>query len=119
MFSKIVSVLLVALLASGCSAYKSAEMTPAQVQQKIAAGDLAAVGDKVRVATTDGQTHRFKVTAVTDQAILGEDVSIPINDVTTVETLELSGGRTAAAVGGGVALWTIIVAVALGGTIAL
>ncbi len=119
MLSKITAVLLVVLLTSGCSVYRSAEMTPEQVQQKVTAGELAAVGDKIRATTTGGEVHLFRVTEVTAETILGERVSVPINEVMTIETLEFSAGRTAATVGGGIALWIIILSVGLSGAFVL
>ena len=119
MFYHTVSVILVCVLLSGCSTYRSAEMTPEQTQQKIAAGELANAGDKIRITTTDNETYVFKVTSVTDDTIVADRVSIPIENVVTVETLEFSAGKTAATVGGGTVLWAVLVAVALGGTLAL
>ena len=119
MFGKFISVSLVILLMSGCSTVKPVEMTPEQVQQKISAGELIAVGDKVKVATTDDEVYDFKVTAVTNQQILGDEIKIPIDKVVAIETKRFSAGKTAALAGGTVVLWAIIVAVALGGTLAL
>jgi hypothetical protein len=50
---------------------------------------------------------------------LGDDIEIPIEEVVAIETKEFSAGKTAALAGGTVLLWAIIVAVALGGTLAL
>lgn len=119
MFGKFISVFLVILLMSGCSTVKPVEMTPEQVQQKISAGELVAAGDKVKIATSDGEVYDFKVTAVTDQQILGDDINIPIDTVVAIETREFSAGKTAALAGGTVVLWAVIVAVVLGGTLAL
>ena len=119
MLGKFISVSLVILLMTGCSTVKPVEMTQEEVQQKISAGELIAVGDNVKVATTDGEVYDFKVTNVTNQQILGDDVEIPIGEVVAIETKEFSVGKTAALAGGTVVLWAIIVAVALGGTLAL
>jgi hypothetical protein len=119
MFSKIVSVVLIILVTSGCSTVSPVEMTPEQVQQKISAGELIAVGDTIKVATSEGEVYDFKVTAVTNQQILGDEVEIPIEDIVAIETKEFSVGKTAALAGGTVVLWAIIVAVALGGSLAL
>jgi capsular polysaccharide biosynthesis protein len=115
MYSRFVSVFLCILLASGCSTVTPVEMTPEQVQKKISIG----VGDTVKIATSNGEVYNFKVTAVTNQQILGDDIEIPIEEVVAIETKEFSAGKTAALAGGTVLLWAIIVAVALGGTLAL
>lgn len=119
MYSKFVTVFLFILLASGCSTVTPVEMTPEQVQQKISEGEVIGVGDTVKVVTSNGDVYNFKVTAVTNQQILGNDIEIPIEEVVAIETKEFSAGKTAALAGGTVVLWAIIVAVVLGGTLAL
>jgi hypothetical protein len=119
MYSRFVSVFLCILLASGCSTVTPVEMTPEQVQKKISEGEVIGVGDTVKIATSNGEVYNFKVTAVTNQQILGDDIEIPIEEVVAIETKEFSAGKTAALAGGTVLLWAIIVAIALGGTLAL
>ena len=119
MYSKFVTVFLFILLASGCSTVTPVEMTPEQVQQKISEGEVIGVGDTVKVVTSNGDVYNFKVTAVTNQQILGNDIEIPIEEVVAIETKEFSAGKTATLAGGTVVLWAIIVAVVLGGTLAL
>ena len=119
MIDKFISASLIILLIGGCSTVKPLEMPPEQVQKKISAGEIFGVGDKVKVATSDGEVYDFKVTAVTNQHILGDEVKIPIDEIVAIETREFSAGKTAALAGGTVALWAIIVAVALGGSLAL
>jgi hypothetical protein len=51
--------------------------------------------------------------------MVGDDIEIPIEEVVAIETKEFSAGKTAALAGGTVLLWAIIVAIALGGTLAL
>ena len=119
MFGKLICALLSILLMAACSTVKPIEMTPEQVQQKISAGEIVAVGDKVRVATSDGEVYNFKVTALTTQQIMGDEIKIPIDEVVAIGTREFSAGKTTALAGGTVVLWAIIVAVALGGSLAL
>ncbi len=119
MFSKFVSRFFVIFLVSGCSTLSPVEMTPEQVQEKISEGEVIRVGDTVRIATTDGEIHKLKVTAVTAQQIVGDDINIAIDDIVAVETPEFSAGKTAALAGGAVLMWAVIVAVALGGTLVL
>ena len=119
MYGKLVSVFLLILLATGCSTLKPVEMTPQQLQQRISAGELISVGDTVKIATSKGEVHNFEVTDITDEQIRGDDIDIPIDEVVAVETREFSAGKTAALAGGTVAGWAILVAIALGGTLAL
>ncbi len=119
MHGKIVSALLIILMVSGCTSMKPVEMSPDQVQQKIAAGEVLGVGDKVKIATSDDQIHKFKVTEVTDQKVRGDGIEVPIDEIVAVETKKFSLGKTAALTSGTVVLWAFIVAAALGGTVAL
>lgn len=120
MNSKFVFAFLVIVLMSACSTMKPIEMTPEQLQQKISAGEVVSVGDAVKVATSNNEVYEFKVTAITDQQILGENIEIPINEVVGIETKEFSAGKTVAAVAGGTALlWAILVAITLGGALAV
>ncbi len=119
MHGKIVFAVLIILMVSGCSTMKPIEMSPEQVQQKIAAGEVLDVGDKVKIATTDDQIYKFKVTEVTDKQVRGDDIEVPIDEIVGVETKEFSLGKTAALTGGTVVVWAFIVAAALGGTVAL
>ena len=111
--------LLACLLATGCSTLKPVEMPPEEVQLKIAAGELIEVGDTVKIATSDGEVKSFKVTGITDALVSGDGVEVPIDEIVAVETKEFSVGKTAALAGGTVVLWAVIVAVLLGGTLAL
>ena len=119
MKSKFVLVSLVIVLVSGCSTTKHVDLMPEQLQHKISAGEVISIGDRVKIANRNNEVHEFKVTAITDQKILGEDIEIPINEVVGIETKGFSAGKTAAFAGGTVLLWAIIVAIALGGTIAI
>ncbi len=119
MHGKIVSVVLIILIVSGCSTMKPVEMPPDRVQQKISAGEVLSIGDKVKIATRDGEVHQFKVTEINDQQIQGDGIEIPIDEIVAVETKEFSLGKTAALTSGTVVLWALIVAAALGGTVAL
>ena len=112
-------IIVVAASTFGCSTLSHVEMTPEQVQEKISEGEVIRVGDTVRITTTDGEILKFKVTAVTAQQIVGDDINIAIDDIVTVETREFSVGKTAALAGGTVLIWAVIMAAALGGTLVL
>ncbi|MCK5326664.1 MAG: hypothetical protein KAJ57_11670 [Woeseiaceae bacterium] len=118
-FGKFAALFFAILLSSGCSSLSPVEMAPEQVQERISEGDIIRVGDTVRLATRDGEIHEFEVTAVTPEQIVGENIDIAIDDIVAVETREFSAGKTTALAGGAVLMWAIIVAVALGGTLAL
>lgn len=105
---KLLSILFVLLVASGCTSMKAVEMSPEQLQQKVAAGEIIKVGDSVQIATSDGKTHKFKVSAVTADLVSGKAIEIPVGDILAVKTREFSGGKTAALTAGGVGLLYLI-----------
>ncbi len=119
MVRTLVVTILFGCLLSGCSTTKPVDMPADELQQRLSAGEILSSGDKVKIQTADGQSHSFKVSAVTEQAVLGKGVEIAIDDIVGVATREFSGGKTAALAGGSVAAWVVIVALALGGTLAL
>jgi len=110
---KLISMIIIILVASGCTTLKPVEMSPEQLHDRISAGEVIEVGDSVKIVTTDGETHKFKVSAITADGIAGKGIEIPIADIVAVETREFSGGKTTAlAVGSGVLLYVIAAAVA-------
>ncbi len=110
---KFVSMMMIILLASGCTTLKPVEMSPEQLHEQISTGDVIKVGDSVKVVTADGAISKFKITAITAEHISGKDTELRIEDIVAVETREFSGGKTTAlAVGGVVVLYGILGAVA-------
>jgi hypothetical protein len=55
--------------------------TSSKENLKISEGEVIGVGDTVKIATSNGEVYNFKVTAVTNQQILGDDIEIPIEEV--------------------------------------
>ena len=98
----------VLLVASACTSMKAVEMSPEQLQQKVSAGEIISVGDSVQIATSDGQTHKFRVTAITADLVSGKDIEIPVTDILAVQTREFSGGKTTALAAGGIGLLYVI-----------
>ena len=97
---KFISVMLIAtLMAMSCTSYKVVE--PPGIENRVREGDT------VRVVTTDGRDVKFKVTAITSDAIVGENQHILFSDITTLERQQISTAKTVGLVG-------IIVAVIAG-----
>lgn len=67
------------------------------------------VGEKVEVTTRQGTTERFKVTAVDDKGLAGENVRVAYADMTSLQVMRGDPGQS------GVLLWIIggVVLVAL------
>ena len=101
------------LMVSGCTTLKPVEMPPEQLHGRISAGEIIEVGDSVKIVTTDGTVHKFKVSGITADRITGKNIELPIADIVAVETREFSGGKTTALAGGSAfLLYTIAAAVA-------
>jgi len=105
---KLISAMVVVLILTGCSTMTPVEMTPDQLHDQISAGDVLSEGEKVKIVTVDGKTHKFKVSSITDVSIIGDDIEVPIADIIAIETKEFSGGKTAVLAGS-----TILVGVLL------
>lgn len=110
-------VIILALVGSGCTTLKPVEMSPEELQQKVAAGEIIEVGDRVKVVTSDGVVHKFVVTEVAADRVSGKDIDLPIADIIAVETREFSGGKTTALVAGGTLIYVLLAAVAATATL--
>jgi hypothetical protein len=91
---------LILVIISGCATLKPVELAPEQLHEKIFSGNVVQEGDNIRVITSDGMRHKFKVKAITKDHIVGKDINIPISDLVALETSEFSGGKTTLLVGG-------------------
>jgi hypothetical protein len=98
-FGNIISILLILNLI-GCTSLQTIEAPPDKLHEQIRNENLVKVGDKVRVITEDKKEHQFVVTAINEDEIRGEDVTIPIDSIVTVETRKVSAGKTALLAGG-------------------
>ncbi|MGB7934555.1 MAG: hypothetical protein WCH04_20480 [Gammaproteobacteria bacterium] len=92
-FWKIISILLIINLI-GCTSLQTIEAPPEKLHEQIRHENLVKVGDKVRIITEDQKEHQFIVTAIYEDEIRGEDVTIPIDSIVTLETREFSTGKT-------------------------
>jgi len=105
---KLLTLALVFLVATGCTALKPVELAPATLQEKILSDNIIHRGGRVKVVTSDGVISEFRVTAISETHVRGRDIDIPIQDIVAVETREFSGGKTSALVGG-TALWMYLI----------
>ena len=101
---KLLMTIFILLIASGCTTIKPVELSPEQLHEQIYAGDIIQLGDNVKIITSDGMHYKFKVTAITENSIVGEEVNIPIMDIVEIETREFRGGPTTALITAGVVL---------------
>jgi hypothetical protein len=105
---KLLTLAFLFLFATGCTSLKPVELAPEVLQERIFSGNIVKLGDKVKVVTSDGVRSEFKVTAITENHILGKDIDIPIRDIVALETREFSGGKTSVLVGGSF-LWMYVI----------
>lgn len=83
------------LLSSGCTSLHPVELSAHELQQEIKTANLVAVDDQVNIITSDGVHLSFKVTEVTDEQIIGDKVTVQIDKVIALETIEFDLGKTA------------------------
>lgn len=107
---KIILPIIVIFAVCGCSTLKPIDMSPEQLHDQISRGEIVKAGDSVRIVTIDGETHKFRVTAITSDQISGKDTTIPIANIVALETRVFSGGKTAALTAGSVVLLYVIAA---------
>jgi len=58
-------------------------------------------GSQVHVVTRDGRSRYFVVRQVTEEALVGDEVSIPYRDIESIERREIALDRTAGCLLGG------------------
>jgi hypothetical protein len=82
----------------GCTTLRPIEDTSAGLQQRITSNELLKPGDHVLIITTDNKVHTFTVAKVDSGVIEGRSISIPVDQVVSVEKREFSKGETIALV---------------------
>ena len=103
----------------GCTSLKPIEAGPSELQDKIRHENIVNIHDWVKVYTEDGKEYRFQITAIDEKYIRGDDVvrgdevSVPINSIVALESLEISIGKTSLLVGGGISI-ALLIAIAVG-----
>ena len=110
-FFKFISILVIINLI-GCTSLQAIEAPPDKLHEQIRRENLVKVGDKVRIITEDQKEHQFVVTAIYENEIRGEDVTIPIDSIMTLETREFSTGKTVL-LGVGITGTVLLIAAAL------
>ncbi len=78
----------------GCTSFQTTQGQSTEV----AISELA-VGDTVEIVTADTEKLRFKITAIEDDALIGDDVRVPKADIRIVSVESIDPVKVAA-VGG-------------------
>ena len=83
-------------LVSGCMSMRPVEQPTDAIQQQIRSEGLLTAGDKVRIVTTDGAVHEFRVDTVDLDAgkVTGDDTNIEIASIATLEKKKFSSLKT-------------------------
>jgi len=117
--------LLTLLVLSGCSTVQTSDMPPDELQDQIATEQIVRPGDHVSVTTIQGLTYDLEIIQVTEENIKGladvpvdqltiddnaevsmqtvqkSPVEIPLTEISTIQTRELTPAEKAAATAGG------------------
>jgi hypothetical protein len=89
-------------------------MPAADVQRMILSGDLALMGESIKVVTADGKSHQYRVTEVDTEKrlIRGKTMAVPVDEVVAIETKKISIGKTALLAGSSYLLIAMIIVAA-------
>ena len=85
---KLISIILIICFLTGCTTFKPVESAPDMLQEQISSKEIIKPVKQVKIVTTDGKHHKFKVVDVTDAYIEGNNVKVPIADIVSIETQE-------------------------------
>ena len=86
-------------------------IAPEELREQVRRGQIVRPGDRVSLTTDSGATHVFDVLGVTDSAVRGDAVGVPVDSIVSVRTPQADPAWTALAVGG--ALLAVYVLAAL------
>ena len=113
------SLLLGAAIVSSCTSVTYTDLSIQQLHEKIAAGEIVRPGETATIATLDGEQHEITVSAVRADSVIGKvaasrasdadafehdqsvtfiDLTIPINDILSVEKVQVTNPAAQAAI---------------------
>jgi hypothetical protein len=72
------------------------------------------VGESVVVKTTSGQTRKFTVTSVEDDALVGKDVRVPYAEMASLDVSRAGGHKMSTGLIVGIVVGVVALAAALG-----
>jgi len=77
------------LILASCASHTAVYPDPVNIQSVIQPGDT------VKIVTKDNQETEFVVAEVTDEAIVGENIEVPLNDIMGMKQETVSAGENA------------------------
>lgn len=111
--------LLGAAILSSCTSVTYTDLSIQQLHEKIAAGEIVRPGETATIATVDGEQHEIRVSAVSADSVIGKvaasqasdadgfeqdqgvtftDLTIPIDDILSVEKVQVTNPAAQAAI---------------------
>lgn len=73
------------------------------------------VGESVVVKTTSGQTRKFTVTSIEDDALVGKDVRVPYSEMASLDVSRAGGHKMSTGLIVGIVVGVVALAAAVGG----
>lgn len=134
---RFVFLLLIPLTCYACTNTTYTDLSRQELHEKIASGEIMHPGDKVSIVTAAGKRHEVLVSAITadnvvarqstrpeqssdgfeeDQELISEIINIPIDDIVSVEKLEITHPAGQAVVLAGFSL-SVVLLLALPGAV--
>lgn len=103
-----ISTALLALACFACTSLSTVEGPAERIGQRIGEEGLLAPGDKIRLVTADGKTHKLEVTEIDlgTGTLRGKDDALAIDDIIALEKRKLSWVKTGLLIGVAVGLLT-------------
>jgi hypothetical protein len=86
---------------TSCTAFRPIEGSSDEIQGRVLSGELLAVGERVRLVTSDGRQHRFRIVDVdpVQDVVSGRNDRVRISQITDLARREVSWLRTGALIG--------------------
>jgi hypothetical protein len=78
------------LFLTGCISMQPIDGSPAELQNRISAGELLAPGDHVWIVTADDKAHRFVVAGIDAVRIAGANESVRIDQIGYLERRQIA-----------------------------
>jgi hypothetical protein len=110
---RLVAIIVAISLPGGCTGYKRVSLTARPPSSGVIVAQVA-VGDTLRVETTDGVQHEVRVEAIDDDALVGAlGERLAFADIAFIERKSLNVGKTVFVVLGTFGICMLAFAVAL------
>ena len=83
-----------AVIVGGCTSLKPVGSSVVEVREQLRSGEISTRGEQIRVVTEDGTSHDFEVVEVTDRAIRGDVINVPIDEIVSLNVKQFDFVKT-------------------------